>query len=83
MTHLMITMTERDPITGLWKSPKPVEMPEYVKNLKKDEYQYPYLHPQLRLELRELINDILDERELQKKLDGPYDFQEDVLDGLC
>ncbi len=76
----MIMMTEKDPITGLWKSPKPVEMPEHVKN---QEYQYPYLHPQLRLELRQLINDILDERELQKKLDGPYDFPEDVLDGLC
>ena len=29
-------------------------------------------------ELRQLINDVLDERELQKKLDGPYDFPEDT-----
>ena len=31
-------------------------------------------------ELRQLINDVLDEREHQKKLEGPYDFPED--DGL-
>ncbi len=38
------------------------------------------LSDSLKKELRQLINDVLDERELQKKLDGPYDFPED--DGL-
>ena len=31
----------------------------------------------LKLELKELINEVLDERELEKKLNGPYDFPED------
>ena len=30
-----------------------------------------------RKELKELINEILDEREYQKKLEGPYDFYDD------
>ena len=34
----------------------------------------------LKVELKQLINEVLDEREHQKKLDGPYDFPED--DGL-
>jgi len=34
----------------------------------------------LKTELKQLINEVLDEREHQKKLDGPYDFPED--DGL-
>ena len=34
----------------------------------------------LKVELKDLINEVLDEREHQKKLDGPYDFPED--DGL-
>ena len=38
------------------------------------------LSDSLKKELRQLINDVLDEREHQKKLDGPYDFPED--DGL-
>jgi len=36
------------------------------------------LSDSLKKELRQLINDVLDERELQKKLDGPYDFPEDT-----
>ena len=31
----------------------------------------------LKVELKELINEVLDERELEKKLNGPYDFPED------
>ena len=31
----------------------------------------------LKAELRELINEVLDERELEKKMNGPYDFPED------
>ena len=31
----------------------------------------------LKVELKQLINEVLDEREHQKKLDGPYDFPED------
>jgi len=30
----------------------------------------------LKLELKELINEVLDERELEKKMNGPYDFPE-------
>ena len=30
----------------------------------------------LKVELKELINDVLDEREYKKKLEGPYDFPE-------
>ena len=40
------------------------------------------LSSQMRMELRQLINDVLDERELKKKLEGPYDFPEDEDDGL-
>ena len=36
------------------------------------------LSDSLKKELRQLINDVLDEREHQKKLDGPYDFPEDT-----
>ena len=42
----------------------------------------PALSSQMRMELRQLINDVLDERELKKKLEGPYDFPEDEDDGL-
>ena len=31
----------------------------------------------LKLELKDLINEVLDERELEKKLNGPYDVYED------
>ena len=31
----------------------------------------------LKLELKELINEVLDEREIEKKMNGPYDFPED------
>ena len=30
----------------------------------------------LKVELKQLINEVLDERELAKKLEGPYDFPE-------
>ena len=30
----------------------------------------------LKVELKELINEVLDEREYKKKLEGPYDFPE-------
>ena len=35
------------------------------------------LSDSLKKELRQLINDVLDEREHQKKLEGPYDFPEE------
>ena len=31
----------------------------------------------LKVELKDLINEVLDERELEKKLNGPYDVYED------
>ena len=31
----------------------------------------------LKVELKDLINEVLDERELEKKLNGPYDVFED------
>ena len=31
----------------------------------------------LKIELKELINEVLDERYIEKKLNGPYDFPED------
>ena len=31
----------------------------------------------LKQELKDIINEVLDEREHQKKLEGPYDFPED------
>ena len=30
----------------------------------------------LKVELKELINEVLDERDIEKKLNGPYDFPE-------
>ena len=33
----------------------------------------PLIEPQLKEELKALINEVLDERELEKKLNGPYD----------
>ena len=38
----------------------------------------PLIEPQLKIELKALINEVLDEREHQKKLNGPYDVYEDV-----
>ena len=32
----------------------------------------PLIEPQLKKELKELINEVLDEREYQKRLNGPY-----------
>ena len=34
------------------------------------------LSDSLKIELKELINEVLDEREYKKKLDGPYDMPE-------
>ena len=31
----------------------------------------------LKIELKELINEVLDERDIEKKMNGPYDFPED------
>ena len=31
----------------------------------------------LKIELKQLINEVLDERDIEKKLNGPYDFPED------
>jgi len=36
------------------------------------------IEPKLRQELKDIINEVLDERELQKKLNGPYDVPEQV-----
>ena len=33
----------------------------------------------LKIELKELINEVLDERDMEKKLNGPYDFPEELL----
>tara|TARA_B100000941_G_scaffold288521_1_gene265585 strand:- start:15983 stop:16174 length:192 start_codon:yes stop_codon:yes gene_type:complete len=35
-----------------------------------------FLSDALKVELKQLINEVLDEREHQKKLEGPYDFPE-------
>ena len=34
---------------------------------------------QLRKELKKIINEVLDERELEKKMNGPYDFPDELL----
>ena len=34
----------------------------------------------LKIELKQLINEVLDEREHEKQLEGPYDFPEDDSD---
>ena len=36
----------------------------------------PIITDALKKELKELINEVLDERELEKKMNGPYDFPE-------
>ena len=33
----------------------------------------------LKIELKQLINEVLDERDIEKKLNGPYDFPEDLI----
>ena len=38
------------------------------------------LSPKLKLEIKKLINEVLDERETKKRLEGPYDFYEDIVD---
>ena len=35
------------------------------------------LEPELRQELKDLINEVLDEREHERKLNGPSDFPEE------
>ena len=44
--------------------------------------QLPLIEPQLKKELKEIINEVLDEREYQKRLNGPYDVYEYRLDEL-
>ena len=36
------------------------------------------IDPKLKQELKDIINEVLDEREYQKKLNGPYDIPEQV-----
>ena len=36
-----------------------------------------FITPELKQELKELIMEVLDERELNRKLNGPYDFPEE------
>ena len=33
----------------------------------------------LKKEIKDIINEVLDERELEKKMNGPYDFPDDLL----
>ena len=33
----------------------------------------------LKKEIKDIINEVLDERELEKQMNGPYDFPEDLL----
>ena len=33
----------------------------------------------LKKELKDIINEVLDERELEKQMNGPYDFPDDML----
>ena len=33
----------------------------------------------LKKELKDIINEVLDERELEKKMNGPYDIPEDLI----
>ena len=33
----------------------------------------------LKKELKDIINEVLDEREIEKQMNGPYDFPEDLL----
>ena len=42
----------------------------------------PLLEPKLKEELKAQINEVLDEREYQKRLNGPYDVYEYRLDEL-
>jgi len=37
----------------------------------------PIITDALKKELKEIINEVLDERELERKMNGPYDFPED------
>ena len=46
------------------------------------DFMYPYtmtgsLSSQMRQEIKDIINEVLDEREVNKKLEGPYDFPEE------
>ena len=43
-------------------------------------YKLNLISDTLKVELKELINEVLDERETLKKLEGPYDFPEDDSD---
>ena len=39
--------------------------------------QFNLISDSLKKELKDIINEVLDEREHQKKLNGPYDFYDD------
>ena len=41
-----------------------------------DPPKIPLITDMLKKELKEIINEVLDEREHEKKLNGPYDFPE-------
>ena len=36
----------------------------------------------LRKEIKKIINEVLDERELKKKMEGPYDLPEEITEKL-
>ena len=37
------------------------------------------LNEELKKEFKKLIHEVLDERDLEKKMNGPYDFPDDLL----
>ena len=37
---------------------------------------------ELRQEIKDIMNEVLDERELKKKMEGPYDLPEDIVEKL-
>ena len=63
---------EKDPKTGLWKQPKPIE--NQRSNLKPATIKPRRLFTETYAkEMKILINEVLDEREYKKRLEGPYD----------
>ena len=63
---------EKDPKTGLWKQPKPIE--NQRSNLKPATIQPRRLFTETYAkEMKILINEVLDEREHKKRLAGAYD----------
>ena len=63
---------EKDPKTGLWLEPKPIE--NQRKELPKAVITPQRLFtPEYVKEMKILINEVLDEREHKKRLEGAYD----------